>query len=67
MGSDIMKLTRWKTSRTFIDERGDIYYRKDKGIIDNIRWFKCDFVDVPIIDSKFSQLLEEEYLRISGA
>lgn len=61
-----MKLTRWKTNRTFIDERGDIYYRKDKYIIDDIRWYKCDFVDLPILDAKISHILEEEYIRISG-
>ena len=61
-----MKLKNWKTKNTFIDERGDVYFRKDKDITDNIRWFKCDFVDIPIIDSKTSDLLEEEYKRISG-
>lgn len=61
-----MKLQNWKTKRTFIDERGDVYLRKDKDIIDNIRWFKCDFVDIPIIDPKTSDLLEAEYKRISG-
>ena len=66
MGSDNMKLKNWKTKKTFIDERGDVYFRKDKDIKDNIRWYKCDFVDIPIIDSKTSDLLEEEYKRISG-
>jgi len=66
MGSGNIKLKNWKTKRTFIDERGDVYFRKDKDITDNIRWFKCDFVDIPIIDSKTSDLLEEEYKRISG-
>jgi hypothetical protein len=59
-----MKLKNWKTKRTFIDERGDVYLRKD--IKGNIRWYKCDFVDIPIMDSKTSDLLEEEYKRISG-
>ncbi|TFG74722.1 MAG: hypothetical protein E4H21_10330 [Thermodesulfobacteriales bacterium] len=59
-----MKLKNWKTKRTFIDERGDVYLRKD--IEGNLRWYKCDFVDIPIIDSKTSDLLEEEYKRISG-
>ena len=58
-----MKLKSWKTKRTFIDERGDVYIRKD--IEGNLRWYKCDFVDIPIIDSKTSDLLEEEYKRIS--
>ncbi len=64
MGSDNIKLKNWKTKRTFIDERGDVYLRKD--IEGNLRWYKCDFVDIPIIDSKTSDLLEEEYKRISG-
>jgi hypothetical protein len=63
MGSYNMKLKSWKTKRTFIDERGDVYIRKD--IEGNLRWYKCDFVDIPIIDSKTSDLLEEEYKRIS--
>jgi len=66
MGSDNMKLKNWKTKKTFIDERGDVYFRKDKDIKDNIRCYKYDFVDIPIIDSKTSDLLEEEYKRISG-
>ncbi len=64
MGSDNIKLKNWKTKKTFIDERGDVYLRKD--IEGNLRWYKCDFVDIPIIDSKTSDLLEEEYKRISG-
>ena len=64
IGPDNMKLKNWKTKRTFIDERGDVYLRKD--IEGNLRWYKCDFVDSPIIDSKTSDLLEEEYKRISG-
>ncbi len=64
IGPDNMKLKNWKTKRTFIDERGDVYLRKD--IEGNLRWYKCDFVDIPIIDSKTSDLLEEEYKRISG-
>lgn len=63
--SDNMKLKNWKTKKTFIDERGDVYFRKDKDIKDNIRWYKCDFVDIPVIDSKTSDLLEEEYKRIA--
>ena len=66
MGPSNMNLQNWKTKNSFIDERGDVYLRKDKDIIDNIRWFKCDFVDIPIIDPKTSDLLEEEYKRISG-
>jgi hypothetical protein len=64
MGSDNMKLKNWKTKRTFIDERGDVYLRKH--IKGDIRWYKCDFVDIPIMDSKTSDLFEEEYKRISG-
>lgn len=64
MGSDNIKLKNWKTKKTFIDERGDVYLRKD--IEGNLRWYKCDFVDIPIIDSKTSDLLQEEYKRISG-
>jgi len=64
MGWDNMKLKYWKTKKTFIDEKGDVYFRKE--IEGNIRWYKYDFVDIPIINSKKSDLLEEEYKRISG-
>lgn len=64
MGSDNIKLKNWKTKNTFIDEKGDVYFRKE--IEGKVRWYKYDFVDIPIIDSKTSDLLEEEYKRISG-
>lgn len=59
-----MKLKYWKTKSTFIDEKGDVYLRKETE--GRVRWYKCDFVDIPIIDSTTSDLLEEEYKRISG-
>lgn len=62
--TDNMKLKYWKTKNTFIDEKGDVYFRKE--IEGDIRWYKCDFVDIPIISTKNSELLEEEYKRISG-
>ena len=62
--TDNMKLKYWKTKNTFIDEKGDVYFRKE--IEGNIRWYKCDFVDIPIINTRNSDLLEEEYKRISG-
>jgi len=61
---DNIKLKRWKTKRTFIDEEGNVYVRKE--IEGSIQWYKCDFVDIPIIDPRTSDSLEDEYKRISG-
>lgn len=60
---DNIKLKRWKTKRTYIDEEGNVYVRKE--IEGSIRWYKCDFVDIPIIDSRTSDSLEDEYKKIS--
>jgi hypothetical protein len=64
MGLDNIKLKSWKTKRTFIDEEGNVYVRKE--IEGSIRWYKCDFVDIPIIDPRTSNSLEDEFNRISA-